>query len=248
MRTKASSSRATLAPEMLVSAIRARFSRQQSSLTARASHCAPLVQEQWRANFRQAPKVSDRKSSDPAARQAIARNRREGALVRAQRHRHWRATAACPLAATPTTDGQALFPVDAEELLFIHHHTHTLQHDANAPPLGDCCAITCRATDTQTVAASRQSCSFPGGYPGYRADAPAARSWGRHPLPGSTCFACARGDQDAGPTLRDRMTAHRPQHRVPPLHRRRQGFPSRSFSTTLAIGLEPMAPQWLDPA
>jgi hypothetical protein len=55
------------------------------------------------------------------------------ALVWAQRHRHWRATAACPLAATPTTDGQALFPVDAVELLLVHHHTHTLQHDANAP-------------------------------------------------------------------------------------------------------------------
>jgi hypothetical protein len=98
----------------------------------------------------------------------------------------------------------------------------------------------------QTVAASRQSCSFPGGFLDYRAAARAARSWDRHPLPGSTCSACARGDQDAGPTLRDRMTPHRPQHRVPPLHpsllcsnqwrtiARRQGFPSRSFSTTLS--------------
>ena len=41
-------------------------------------------------------------------------------------------------------------------------------------------------------------------------------------------------DQDAGPALRDRMILHRPQHCIPPLHRRRQGFPSRSFSTTLS--------------
>jgi hypothetical protein len=67
-------------------------------------------------------------------------------------------------------------------------------------------------------------------------------------------------DQDTDPALRDRMTLRRSQHCIPPLHRRRQGFPSRSFRTTLsnmtsatrrfslalAIGLEPMAPLWLD--
>lgn len=39
---KASISRSTLIPEMLVSAISARFSHQQSSLTAGASRCAPV--------------------------------------------------------------------------------------------------------------------------------------------------------------------------------------------------------------
>ena len=52
IRTKAPGSRATLGPEMLVSGTRHRFSRQPSSLTARIR------------NFRQAPKVSDRTSSD----------------------------------------------------------------------------------------------------------------------------------------------------------------------------------------
>ena len=56
------------------------------------------------------------------------------------------------------------------------------------------------------------------------------------------------------------MVSHRPECRFPPLGWCRQRFPGRSFSTTtssivsatsrlsfaLAIGLEPMAPQWLD--
>ena len=48
----ASSLRATRAPDMDVSAIRQRFSRQQSSFTARMR------------NRREAPNMSDRKSSD----------------------------------------------------------------------------------------------------------------------------------------------------------------------------------------
>jgi hypothetical protein len=41
-------------------------------------------------------------------------------------------------------------------------------------------------------------------------------------------------DKDAGPALSDRMIRHRPQHRVPPSHRRRHSFCRKSFSTTLS--------------
>src|SRR5690606_13819970 len=55
------------------------------------------------------------------------------ALVRAQRHRHWCPTAACPFAATTAAHRQALFPVNPVELLFVHDHALALQHDAHAP-------------------------------------------------------------------------------------------------------------------
>ena len=106
--TSASSSRATLDPEMLVSATSARFSRQQSSFTARIR------------KRRQAPKVSDRKSSDQRWFGLNGTGIGDAAAAR-------------PFAATTATDGQPFLAVNPVELLFIHHHALALQHDTDAP-------------------------------------------------------------------------------------------------------------------
>ena len=63
----AASSRATRRPEIDVSGMAARHSRVTSSTTFRASHYAPLVQEQWRANRRPQASWSCTKSNDHRA-------------------------------------------------------------------------------------------------------------------------------------------------------------------------------------
>src|SRR5690606_20365447 len=153
--------------------------------------------------------VVDRQNAELAAYPDRVRQEVQGpALFRLQRHRHWCPTAACPFAATPAAPGQTFFPVDAVDLLFVHDHAFALQHDAHTP-IPEATPLLGDLVHLLT--------DF--------------RVIGRPLTPHSLRIDT---DQDAGPALRDRMTLHRPQNRVPPRHRCRQGFPNRSFRTTLS--------------
>jgi hypothetical protein len=144
----------------------------------------------------------------PAGPEGVRQKVQRPALVRAQWDRHRCSTATSPFAATTTAHRKTLFPVNPVKLLFVHHHAHTFQHDTNAPtakPTPLLGDLVHFQTDIRVI--------------------------------GQMLAPHGRGidtDQDAGPALRDWMPPHRPQHRVPPLHRCRQGFPSRSFRTTLS--------------
>jgi hypothetical protein len=102
--TSSSNSRATRAPEMLVSAIKHRFSRQQSSFTASMR------------NLRDAPKVSDTKSKDHRSpgRRAI------GIGVRDPRAR-----------LRPLRRFTPSLTVEAIQLLVVHDHSFAFQQHAD---------------------------------------------------------------------------------------------------------------------
>src|SRR6056297_658214 len=130
------------------------------------------------------------------------------ALVWAQCCRHGCSAATRPLAAPSPPDGQPLFTVDAVKLLCIHDHTLALKQDADTPiskPASARSNLTHCFVDVRTVRWALPSHSL-------RIDT----------------------DQSAGPALRDSVIPHRLERCVPPLHRCRQGFPSKSFSTTLS--------------
>src|SRR6056297_72630 len=144
----------------------------------------------------------------PASSEGVGQKVQGPALVRPQRHWHWCPTAACPLTATSAAHRQSFFAINTVEFLFVHHHALALQQNADAP-----------------VA---ETAPLLGDLVHFQTD---IRIFGRPLAPHRLRIDT---DQDAGPALRDRMILHRPQHCVPPLHRRRQGFPSKSFSTTLS--------------
>ena len=144
----------------------------------------------------------------PAIPEGVGKQVQPPALVRLQRHWHRSAAAPRPFAATTAAHRQALFPVNPVELLFVHHHAHTFQHDTDPPPLTVC---------KQTVAGQRIAKPMPllSDLVHFQTD---PRVVGRMLVPHGLGIDT---DQGAGPALRDRMTRHRPQYRVPPLHRRR---------------------------
>ena len=69
----------------------------------------------------------------PAGPECVRQEVQGSPLVRAQWHRHRGSAAPRALAATASAHRQALFPIDAVELLLVHDHALALQHDAHAP-------------------------------------------------------------------------------------------------------------------
>jgi hypothetical protein len=94
------------------------------------------------------------------------------------------------------------------EPLFVHGHALSLQHDSHAP-IADAAAL---LGDFVHILTDFRFAGWP---------------LSPHLLRIDT-------DQDAGPMLRDRTIPQRPQRRVPPLPRRLQDFPDRSFSARLS--------------
>jgi len=128
-----------------------RFSRQQSSFTANMRNLRPshgLHANHCRAV--DAPNVSDTKSNDPADRQVIAGNHREGALAGAQSHRHRRSRSTRTFAAPSSSDARLFLSIKPVQLLMVHEHSFALQQHAD-PPLSSKLRFDCRATDNQTA-------------------------------------------------------------------------------------------------
>ncbi len=153
--------------------------------------------------------VVDGQDAEPARGPERVRHEVHGpSLVRAQSLRHRRPAATSALAASSAAHRQALFPIQAVKLLVVHHHALAFQQDAEAPvaePAPLLGELAHFIADLRVV----------------------GRPFPPHRLRIDT-------DQNAGPALREIMIPHRLQGRVPPLLRCRQGFPSKSFNTTLS--------------
>lgn len=195
---------------MLVSAIRHRFSRQQSSITARMR------------NLREAPKLSARKSSDQRAWGCAAC----GIGVRVPRARlrpRRRFTDSVVGKTVPRTvfRSSSILPVEPIELLVVHDHALAFEQHADpaiaepAPLSGDVLHL---LADLGARHWARTNGAFNGSL--RRAFAP--------DRPGIDT------DKPAGPALRDIVIPHCPERCLSPLGQRRQFFPSRSFRTTLS--------------